>query len=529
MLRSGLLMLGTFGLASTMACGSADLSRNDPLGGGGPGAAGGAGGTAGSTGTPGGSGGSSFGGGTSDDAAHAEEEVAADPDNKSTSQSAPTNAACNGKSQVERGIATSLPDSNAFASPGLAADTLSSGGSPLPVWVRTGDFLNQYAIDLDETNASPSALGNGAPKLPVMQLQMQPSTEPSSFDLLVAVETPPAANDPKRWVSVVLDTTPSMTGEGLARGKAAIAAIANLMQATDTLLVHTTDGVELAYDPTAGPTQVLDQLATVGIGAEVEPIMALQGAYDALQDAPSDAVRRIVFVSDGNGEPATLSSVPLSQAASAGDFFVGIATGPAERHQDRFFRAATAEGRGHYLYITSSETAQSVIAKRFSSMFAPAYQDVQLQITIPWFFDLIANPTETTVTLGVARPQDLGPGDRASFLFRLRACDYTLAYDKLASNVTAELRWVTSAGPDATKQTVATYDLLNPPQPARNVAKAVAVFEFAEALKSLDGRRLDEAYKRAQAANKLFGNAESDLQTIINQLPLHPAWSGPSN
>ena len=54
--------------------------------------------------------------------------------------------------------------------------------------------------------------------------------------------------------------------------------------------------------------------------------------------------------------------------------------------------------------------------------------------------------------------------------------------------------------------------------------KAEAVIAYAEALKSMDGKRITGALGVIQAAYTATGKADKDLEEILGLLPNHPLY-----
>lgn len=422
--------------------------------------------------------------------------------------------ACAGKENSARTLKASLSSANSHASAGLARDFLNSGLSPLPVWVRTQDFLNSYALALDKIPPPTSA---SDPKLLV---QLGAGLEPGTYHLLIAAEAPTLPSPDQRWATFVLDTTPSMTGAGLSRAKAAITAVVKRMKAGDVARVLTTNpgDPEIVIDPGSAAAD-LEQLASIGIGPEVSPVSALERALQDAAAAPATSARRVILVGDGDGDPGQLQVSQLESAAAAGQLVAAIATGPAERHQDRFYRAATVLGRGLYLYLDDVTKADTRIGDHFDALFAIAFDDVQLELDLPWYFDRLENPTEQLQALDAARAQYLASGGRCTFLFTLRACDPN-AISLVGGTVDVVLNW--QGGSVSASNSAYALDAA----PAKaELAKAVLVFDYAEALKTLDKQRISNATQSAQ--DLAMKSSDGDIGEIAKLLAKHPALQGP--
>jgi hypothetical protein len=435
-------------------------------------------------------------------------------------------AACAGLTQVDRPITTATSDANGWASAAWAREQLEQLTSPLPLGIRTQDFLNYYFVDISGKSNNIGSGANAAAE-PMVTIQMAPSTNvPKLYNLMVALQAPPATSTAPRWVSVVVDTRPAMAGASLERAQAVLFALASHLGKGDHVAVVTTepDSAVEYYDiaePGAPALKMKAQSLTVGSEAMLAD--ALGKAYGAAlsSGAPPSADRRVLLISNGADDPESLPADTIKNAADSGFLMASIATGPALSHGDRFMRAAAKLGRGHYLYVDSTAEAQRLFDEQASELFGIAFQDVQLDVTFPWYFNLVPSSTEATTTTDAAEPQDLAVGGHSTFLFKLEICDATmLAY---GGSVQVTVRWKSG-------QTLPiSFPLTSAPQASAQaqLAKALAVYTYAEALKTLDARRLEEAQTLVASALEQNPN-DAHLVQIGDLLAKHPALTQPA-
>ncbi len=428
-------------------------------------------------------------------------------------------AACAGLTQVDRPVTTATSDANGWASAAWAREQLLQLTSPLPLGIRTQDFLNYYFVDIAGKNNNATSGANSTIE-PWVTVQMAPSANvPKLFNLMVALQAPPATSTPPRWLSIVVDTRPDMAGPALERAQATLLALAAHLSKGDHVSIVTTDHASdvqsfFVSEPGAPGLQMAAQSLTLGSEGNLPDALAKAYATAQSEGAPSGADRRMLLISNGHDDPETLPADAIKSAAASGLLLASIATGPALSHGDRFMRAAAKLGRGHYLYLDSTAEAQRVFDEQASELFGIAYRDVQLDVEFPWYFTLVTSTTEATTTTNAAEPQDLAVGGHSTFLFKLEICDTEmLAY---GGSITVTVRWKSG-------ETVPiSFPVTAAAQLHTELDKALAVYNYAEALKTLDKRRLEEAQKQVESARQQLPN-DAQLEEIAELLVKHPA------
>ncbi len=412
----------------------------------------------------------------------------------------------------------SADDSNSMASPAHARELLRAGEAPSPASIRTYEFLNYYNVTFPSQNTG---------KLTVTT-QVAPGVLPGEYFLVVGVQAPPAAAPPPMSVTLVADTSGSMTGESMGRAKAAMKAIAARLRDGDVVSLVTwqaeagvrLDGLVVGADTRPELADAIDQLVPDGasdLAAGLETGYALATAHKR-----PDGLNRLVLVSDGGAGTATVDRQAIAEYASDADlrgiYLVGVATGPAHGYNDALMDFVTDAGRGAYVYADSEAEAKHVFEDRFEEVMDVAARDVRLELDLP---DHVAirqfygegyseNPADIV-------PQHLAPGD--SMVFSQVVA--TGCGPAGAGEVTARATWVDPAtgAADGTEATSTWTDLAKAAS-APQLQKARAIVAYAEALKSLDAARLHEAQKLIVEVNLEL--ADPDLSEIDALIQLHP-------
>ncbi len=438
-----------------------------------------------------------------------------------------------GKSRI---IESSLGSGSSFASAELTRELLMQGIAPLPQHVRTQDLLNYYPPDFD----SPMAPANGAdPNAPKIMVEMAPRStsggqnSPTEYDLFVAVQAPNTQLVSPPAVVVVLDTSQSMTPEGLERGKYAAASLISKLPEKTAVQVRTTDAsAKLSAEPGAPRDQLLAELAAISILDGERPFA--QALVDAYASGPLAQGTRVFAITDGADAPGTISSDPIAAAAENLDVVLNsIAVGPALEepalpgagaHGDRFFRALAWIGRGHYMYLDKAEEADTVFSQHLPAMLQTELRDVRVELLLPWHFSIVRSASEQTVNFAQTKPQNMGAGAVASFLYQLRTCDGKLPTSS-PQDITITVRYKRQDAEFIDVPIVVKLQSLFDAPNHQKLKRALAIQAYAESLKTLDKRRLADAKAKLDSAASAF--PDPVLMGLSNLLAQHPLLPSP--
>jgi Ca-activated chloride channel family protein len=240
---------------------------------------------------------------------------------------------------------------------------------------------------------------------------VEPDTQAAAFaerrgeDLYALVMlTPPqigGAGTQRREVIFIIDTSGSMYGPSIDQARAALHLGIERLTATDRFnVIRFSDSASELFrapQPASADNRTLagrfvDGLQAGG-GTEMRPALELAFATPA----PEDALRQIVFITDGSvGNESELVKMIHDRLGAARLFTVGIGAAP----NAYFMREAAAAGRGSYTFIGQREQVQERMEDLFRKLEHPALVDLQLQ----W-------PGGATAELAAPLPGDLYSGD----------------------------------------------------------------------------------------------------------------------
>lgn len=421
---------------------------------------------------------------------------------------------CPGRAQDAQAVLATIGGANTTASATAAREfLLSLGQSPRPADLWTQDFLNYYAPSFPEANGPE----------PRVHIQLRKSQIAPYYDLMVAIVAPALQSRPPARLTLVVDNTESLTDAGLARAKRAIAALAsNLTVSGDavTLVSAAADAEITRYELPGDAAALAAAVDALGLAPERPLNELVTRAYqDAGANKQADAWNRVVLVSDGEGDPDAVGNAITSAPAIR---LVAIGTGPELRFGHRVLRSASRVGRGAYVHV-DSDTEADALEGRFDRLFGVALDDLSLNLTVPWYFDVERPfPVEYSQP-GQIEPQYLAPGGTAVFLFRLVACD-VLAPKLLPDFVTATAHYTPADGqaPAKSSESLGVTTLLT--SSTQQLAKAYAVFGYAEALATLDAKRLAYAHDLVTNALGQHPNGDPELSDIAALLLQHPGY-----
>ncbi len=410
----------------------------------------------------------------------------------------------------------SADDSNSMASPARARAQFLQDQPGTEI--RTFEFLNYYRIDYP------------APPYPDVAIypDLKPGSAAGEFDLQIGVRSfdPPPTSRAKT-ITFVLDTSGSMAGERLEREKAAVSAIASRLVGGDIVNVVTwndDDNIALEGHVITGPGD--PTLAALVANLEPSGSTNLNGGLTAgyavaAQHYGPTRLNRVVLITDG------LANVGITQkeliaahsfdADQEGIYLVGIAVGPGG--DDIMVDVVTDHGRGASIFLDSVEEAHQMLAVRFDEVMEVAARGVQVELTLPWYFQMQEFfGEEFSESPEEIEPQHLAPGDAMVFSQIIRACDPGVVDG--GDTVRVRARWTTPLfyTEQETEVEVSLDSLLRTPSPA--LVKGKAIVGYAEALKTPTQSALQDAFMAAIEANPTL--SDPDLNEIAGILSAHP-------
>lgn len=490
---------GGYGFGGSLSSGGSGAGLS--TGGSGGSYTGGSSGSAGSsyngTGGIGGIGG--IGGGAAEDAGAADADAA---------------VACDTLDQTKNAIFyLSADDSNSMASPAIARRYIKNGSKIPQGFVRIHEFLNYYDV--------------GYPAAPTGQLALTTEMragELGSYELQLGVASA-AAQKPRRPMNLtlVLDTSGSMSGDPMARQKAAVLAIASQLKLGDTVTVttwSTTNQVELDGHAITGPNDpalvsVANNLNSGG-GTDLSGGLKLGYQIAQLHFAPNE-LNRVILISDGQANVGITDENLIGNGAKLNDgdgiYLVGVGVGDGVN--DTLMNTVTDLGKGAYVYLDTTVEAFSIFGQRFDEVMDVAARNVQVELQLPWYMAISKfYGEEYSTNPAVIEPQHLAPNDTMVFNQIVRPCDASKLLPEDSVKVIA--RWQTPLDHvEKQVELTTTIGQLTAATPVY-IDKAKAIIAYAEALKLADASKLDEAAALCEIANPDQSDPElNEIEDLI--------------
>ncbi len=503
------------------ACGG-DESGQDNGGtfGGDAGGSGGAGSTAGNTATSGaanGAGGAA-GGMAPDDAASSKSEISKSGGGKDI-------AGCAQVPTKQTSVTLTVANPRWLRSAPLARASLNAGQAPDPTAVDPIQLLGYYTPSYDPPAA-------GAPLAVVPELRLDGSGD---LTLQIGVRAPdaPAPREKVLALTLLVDTSPSMAGDSMARAKAAAKTIAAHLQLHDTVtLVATSPEIEdqtfKIQGPSDGPLiQAINDLAPGGDGTLDR---ALEQAYtEADAHFVKDGDNRLAFLTDAGTPASAVNLTPVSDHAASGISLIGLGVGPADGYRSGLLDAMSLAGAGAHLYLDDFDAAEvagsghhSILAARFAEVFDVAARAVKVTIIPPWYY-AVRDPQGQPygdADATVNDTSDLTVGHAMVFRQVLHPCDASVILDD-DDDFSVEVDYQTPDGVAATPVTM-TFKASQVLVDSARIAKADAVSAYAAALASQNPDHLRAALSLATAPPL---DTDADMIEIGKLIQLHPAYA----
>jgi hypothetical protein len=419
-------------------------------------------------------------------------------------------------STVAPSLTLGLGDPLTMASAGRVRELLNAHRTPVPSTLREGDFVN-YFHPRTSTNT---------PMLEFV-LEMRPRvvagyTIPLQYELYAEVRATSVSPRPDLGLVVLVDTTSTTPPDALEQAKDVLRALGNVVTPADEIKVMTTDSTQPTWlVDTSSAAQSLSSIAdglNAGVGAT-----AADALTRALAEAQSLAHpwRRVLFVSNGSlGTPGDLT-VASEYAGYSPPVFVSVASvGDAEAARDDYLGQLAHQGRGAYVHAAAPGEADRLMTKHFGELFGIAYDNVSVQLSLPWFFSVLDESTPP----GFAAPQYLAPGSSMRFLLLLKACNVDLLSKLGSSPITLSASSVDVASGAVLDQNASlTVAELQPTNAGKkNLERMLATKAFVAALKAPTAGRLGEAQS---LLDPLAQAQDEDAQDMLQLLSMHPVLS----
>lgn len=425
-------------------------------------------------------------------------------------------------------LSLAVPGARNMASAELARGAVRLGSSLDPGRVRPDEFLNHYRT----LYPGPTTTGKLA-----VHSALVPTGVPREYILQVGVETPDV-QVPRHKVSavtVVVDTSVSMAlggdQSGLSRARAAVTAIAKALRPGDTLNVVTSGEANLptpikitALGATDPAVQAAVERLSAGGGNDLAKAVA-NGYQLANTGFDNKALNRLVLITDGVVDDAGQVSVEVAAGYTKNNIsIVAVGVGPAKTYDDSLLAAAAKSTFGANLYLDDTAAADELLDLRFDEVMDMAAANVQISISVPWFFE-VEDLSGAGTAGSVLASSDLGPGRSLIFRQTLRVCDESILPQTGTDFVPINVTWSTSPDTAPMSDTVgASIDELRQAD-SFPVNKASAILAYAEALRGASHERMVYAHTQvttALSASPSLHDADlEEIQILIEQNPIY--------
>lgn len=425
-------------------------------------------------------------------------------------------------SAKQQRLRMSVGDGRSLATAERAKEALEQDRAPLPSEIRGEDFYN-YFRDPSPAAADPKAS---------VTLQLRHRTVaglklPEQLDLLVQVDAARHETRPDLALTVLVDTGPAMPPDALDDARTLLRSLGKYVTPSDKVSVLTSDpnGAAFVVD-TAQASAELDQAAALLSPSDTSDLSAaLQRAYQWAQDPTHVGTwNRVLLVSNGYaGTPSDITSATAAATQNVPILLNVASVGPAESVADGLLRSLSTAGRGAYFHVSGPAEPDRLFSQRFDELFGVLFDDVHVEVVLPWFMSLTDEPVPTVAD----DVPYLAPGGSMRFLRQIHVCHQDLTKKlgtlKISASVTGKVPGAGSgaAGP-IVESSRSVQEMLTDTAPLA-LETYVATRAFVEALKGPTLSRLGYAEQLLVPLSQT--NANSAAKEMLSLLQRHPGLS----
>ncbi|MEE9383766.1 MAG: VWA domain-containing protein [Nannocystaceae bacterium] len=359
-----------------------------------------------------------------DDADEADEESAESP-----SEDDSNDEDCDEESDVVLYI--SPDDSNSMSSPvQVRQRVLEEGSNSLrDVHIRPWEFMNYYEFPYE-----PAAAGSLAITAELAEGSDTGDPETERYIMQLAIRSETVADDERAPINVtlVLDTSGSMSGEPMELMRESCKAIAASLRDGDNVSMvewDTENSIRLENHEVTGPSDpiLLDAIDSLAAGGGTNLYSGLATGYALANKVwAADRTNRIVLVSDGGANAGVTDIDLIAQNASIngsdGIYMVGVGVGGGN-YNDTLMDEVTDAGKGASVFVNNEREAWKVFSEDFLSTVLVAARDVQVELALPPGFEMVKFSGEGVSTdPDEIPPQHLAPNDAMVFYQEFDTC-----------------------------------------------------------------------------------------------------------
>jgi Ca-activated chloride channel family protein len=412
----------------------------------------------------------------------------------------------------------SSDDSNSMASPVIARSIINQGGVPPAGLIRTYEFMNYYDLKYERAGAGELALN----------LEMATGDSTGSYAMQIGVSSEAAAFVRRPMnITFVLDTSGSMSGEPIARSKAAVKAVAASLKQGDVVSAVTwndTNTIVMDSHIVSGPSDptVVAMADAMQANGSTNLNAGLTRGYElAHRNFVPEYLNRVVLISDGQANTGVTDESIIAEGASLNDgdgiYLVGVGVGDGVN--DTLMNTVTDKGRGAYIYLDGVTEASRMFIARFDESMDVAARAVQVRLDLPWYLGVVQFSGEQMSTNAKAvEPQHLAPNDAMVFEQLLRPCSAESFMPE--DTVTVSANWLTPTTHEPRSATLSTTLGTLMSSSANHLPKGRAIVAYADALKAGSTRAsIDNALAKVAAAQSVAPDDElSEIDGLLRKL-----------
>ncbi len=249
-------------------------------------------------------------------------------------------------------------------------------------------------------------------------------------------------------MALVLDVSGSMSGEKLAQARQSVLEVVDRMRDDDRIALVTYSDAARVVQPLARVGDVRSRMHVTVPTIEVEggtniPSGLVLGAQ-ALAEAPTDLVRRVVLMSDGrDGSNRDLESIAQEVRTRADQGVTLSSLGVGADYDERYMARLADAGRGNYEFMRDGAQMRAFLSRELQQATRTTVERAVAEVTLPAGWRLTraygceATASGSTVRLPVGA---LFAGDERRLVLDL-AVDAPAAATATAGSLTAQVSW----------------------------------------------------------------------------------------
>lgn len=228
-------------------------------------------------------------------------------------------------------------------------------------------------------------------------------------------------------LAVVLDISGSMSGEKLEQARSAVSSLVERMRDDDRIALITYSDSARMVQPLGRVGDVRAQLRltipTIHIEGGTNIPSGLALGHQALNEAPSGMVRRVVLLSDGQDTSGRQLEVITGEVRQRANLGVSLSSlGIGTDYDERFMSSVADAGRGNYEFLRDGAQVGPFLARELQQTSGTTMDRTVVQLTLPTGWSLASAHGAEPTTMGNMVSLPVGPlfgGDERRIFVRL--------------------------------------------------------------------------------------------------------------